>query len=345
MEITYEPNSAALAHVVAAPKEMLSVRVDNGVTRVKINSSSLSVIQECMRKAQYSLKEKWTSAEEPSTTVYGSAIHKALEIFYKGDPAERKLPSLDQLELMSYGHLLPHEENDLLLRAFRGFLERAEALKALPTEDKHSLQSGAYLMWHYFKTYLDDPYVAYVDAQGPFVEREFTFRLFEAHNLTIDYFGTIDLVVQNTQTGAILVTDHKTTSIVGNDFYNRLKPNHQYTGYLLGARTVYGLQTNEFFVNALQKKAKPVKPATPGPHFPRQITARDEADFEEFKDTVVSSVVSYVAAMKSDVWPLGNVNSCSMYGGCKYLSICSAPKQMRENILSAKYKKGVTSEA
>lgn len=345
MEVNYEPSSTELSHVIPTVKEMLSVTETNGVTRVKINSSSLALIQECMRKSLYSLKEKWTSAEEPSATVYGSAIHRALEIFYKGNPSERKLPSLEQLELMSFGNRLENEESDLLLRAFRGFLEKASALTILPAEDKHSLQSGAYLLWNYFKSYIDDPYVAYVDDRGPFVEREFTFRLFSAPSLEIDYFGTIDLVVQNIHTGAILVADHKTTSIVGNAFYNRLKPNHQYTGYLLGARTIFGLKTNEFFVNALQKKAKPVKPATPGPHFPRQITSRDESDYEEFRDTVVTAVVSYLAALKSGVWPLGHVAVCASYGGCRYLSVCSAPKSMRKNILDAKYKKGVASEA
>jgi hypothetical protein len=299
------------------------------------------VIQECLRKTKYLLNDKYSAEMESPATVFGSAIHKALEVFYLGAPEARKLPKLEQMELMSYGHKAEGEETDLLLRATRAFIEKAKPLEALPAENKRSIQNGVYTLWHYYKSFIDDPYIAYIDEQGPFVERGFTFRLYESNLIAIDYFGTIDLVVRHTQTGDILVCDHKTSSVVGTEFYNRLKPNHQYTGYLYGARQAFGLNTNMFLVNCLQVKEKPKTSRGTPPSFPRQITTRDDADYTEFRETVTQAVESYLAQMRAEEWPMGHVNACATYGGCQYLQVCSAPRQLRENILNAKFKRGV----
>ena len=320
-------------------KEMISVGIDekSGKTLVRINSSSLGVIQECLRKAKYLLLEGWRSNSESPATLFGSAIHSALEVFYRGDHKTRKLPKFEQMELMSYGHIVEGETSDLLLQATRAFIAKAEPLKLLPESDKRSIQNGVWILFHYFKTFLDDPYVVYHDEKGPFTERAFTFRLYEGASFIIDYFGTIDLVVKHTINGDILVCDHKTSSIVGNDFYNRLKPNHQYTGYLFGGLEACGLKTNSFLVNCLQVKPKPKTARGSEPHFPRQVTTRDADDYQEFRDSVVESVSRYLMSVKHNTFPLGHVNACAMYAGCQYLQVCSAPKSLRTNILNAKF--------
>lgn len=341
MEVKVDTSEIAPILIKTQPvKEMLSVREENGVRHVRINSSSLALLQECSRKSYYSLVEKWRSEVEGVATVFGSAIHKALEVFYKGEPSTRKLPTINQMELMAYGHRVDGEDTDLLLRATRAFVTEAQPLRELADGDKRSIPNGVWILWHYYNTYLNDPYVAHVDEHGPLVERDFTFRLFESRDLIIDYFGRIDLVVRNIETGMIHVADHKTSSVVGDDFYNRLKPNHQYTGYLMGAQKCLGLSTNEFLVNCIQVKPRPKTVRGTDPHFPRQITTRDEGDFREFVDTVVHSVVNHLACAKSGIWPLGNVNSCTLYKGCQYLSVCAAPRQLRENVLSSKFIKG-----
>jgi hypothetical protein len=332
--------SPSVVSVPVVPKEMLSVSEEGGKTKVKINSSSLSVIQECPRKAKYSLLDKWKPETEGPALAFGTAIHKALEVFYLGSPEERILPDLCDMELMACGHNVPGEEYSLLHRATRAFVDKAQVLSALPAEDKRSLQSGVWLLFNYFKSYLDDPYVAYVDDQGPLVERTFSFRLYEDETTIIEYFGTIDLVVRHRGTGDILVCDHKTSSVVGNDFYNRLKPNHQYTGYLLGAREALGIQTNSFLINCLQVKEKPKTVRGTAPHLPRQVTTRDEEDYAEFVAVVASAVSSFLAFRETGIWPLGPTNVCANYGGCSFLSVCSAPSSLRENILRSKFKQG-----
>lgn len=323
----------------AAPKEMLSVTREGDRTKVRVNSSSLGLIQECSRKAFYSLKEKWRPEFESPATLFGSAIHKALEVFYAGDIAERKMPKWEVLELMSYGHRTDGDDSDLLLHSVRAFVEKADPLKELPEFDKRSIQNGVYTLYHYFKSYIDDPYVAYVDDQGPFIERPFSFTLYQDNEMWIDYFGTIDLVVRHITTGEILVCDHKTSSVVGADFYNRLKPNHQYTGYLMGAKKVFGLTTDSFLINCIQVKAKPLTSRGTPPSFPRQVTTRDNDDYNEFTEAVVTNVSNWLRQNEYNNFPLGHTNACAMYGGCSYLTACSAPMTMRETILKAKFTK------
>lgn len=322
------------------PKEMISISRIGEKTKVRINYSSMDVIQNCLRKAQLLLHEKWKPAEEGPATLFGSGVHKGFEVFYSGNPAERKVFPLETYESMSCGHTVPGEDSELTLKAFRAFVNKVEPLSALPETDKRSPLNGAWIMWNYFKTFENDPYVAMVDEKGPLCERSFSLTLHEDDELIIEYFGTIDVVLQHHVTKEILVCDHKTTSFLGfggTSYFDRARPAHQYSGYLLGAREVFGLDTNTFMVSIVEVKARPKTTKGQGPSFPRQLTTRDEADFAEFKDAVVYSVKAYLAATKTGLWPLGPINACESYGNCTYRTVCATPKGIRENVLNARF--------
>jgi hypothetical protein len=327
------------------PKKMITVSESEGKTKVEINSSSLSVIQECLRKAQYSLLEKWKSETESPATVFGSAVHKAMEIFYSAPAEEREMIPLEELEIIA----ATRPERDwskepLLSHAVYEFAKRAEILSVLPDTDKRSLVNGAWILHHYFKSYLNDPYVIYEDASGPFIEREMTFRIYEDDSLIIDYFGTVDAVKVHRDTGHTIGVDYKTTSSLmgyggSGNYFEKEKPNSQYTGYLLALREAYKLDLTDFCVDIIEVKARPKTARGSGPSFPRQITSRNEDDFEEFRETVVKSVRDYLAAIESKSWPIGPVSACNLWGGCTYKQVCASPKSLRENILTAKFKR------
>lgn len=343
MEVKVDLSDAPVVIPRTGPaKEMISVTREGNRTKVRINSSSHGIIQECLRKGQYSLYEGWRSMHESPPTLFGSAIHAALEVFYQGLPEERILPSLDSLEILAYS---PMPKNaGLIERSVGAFVRKAEPLRPLQDSDKRSLSNGIWILYHYFKTHINDPYVAYVDDRGPFVERQFTLRLYEDKELIIDYFGTIDIAFKHVSSGLVIPGDHKTTSILSGygesaSYFDREKPNHQYTGYLLGARKCFGIDSYDFLVNVIEVKAKPKTSKGSAPSFPRQVTSRDEEDFKEFRDSVIISVGDYLAAIETGIWPLGHVNACSMYTGCQYRQVCASPKSLRETILNAKFTK------
>lgn len=320
------------------PKEMLTVRREGAQTLVRVNSSSLSLLQTCPRKSFYSLHEGWNPLAVQAPLVHGIAVHKFMQVFYTYQ-GPRTLPRdfSEVAPLLAHGHSAP--ESHFLYDALLAYVAAAEPLRNLPDTDKRSLSSGIWVLEHYARTYLDDQYVIHVDEKGPVVEREFEVVLWEDAKLRIVLFGTIDFVLKNKLTGEILTGDHKTSSQMGPDFFNRLKPNHQYTGYLLGAHRTLGVSSEHFLVNGIQSKSRPVTARGGPPTFTRQITRRDPADFAEFHFVVREAVGNYLRWLETDRWPLGNVDSCAQWGGCTFLDVCSAPTELRDNILQNKFTK------
>lgn len=321
----------------AKPKQMMTVQRDGNQTYVLINSSSLSILQTCARKAFYALSERWKSRQTSPALIYGSAIHKALELFYTHPSRERTLPAdLDDVApLLAHGHSAPTKH--FIYDAIAAFVVAADPLKMLPETDKRSVASGVWVLTHYFKTYLNDAYVIHTDAVGPVVERSFTCNLYDDAQLKIDLFGQIDFILRNEVTGEVLPGDHKTSSQLGYDFLNRIKPNHQYTGYLYGAQQTLGITGEHFLVNGIQVKARPVTTKAGPPTFTRQITRRSHRDIDEFRESVVEAVGNFLRWDARKSWPLGVVDACANYGGCQFLDVCGQPEALRSNILEAKF--------
>lgn len=342
MHVEFTPSESSLLLPAVKQKEMISVSKEGTKTLVRINSSSLGIIQECLRKAKYSLFEGWRSETESPATRFGSAMHKALEVFYKGDPEDRVLPTFEQVEGLAFGQPIPSTNNDLIYRAVASFVEEAQPLAALPETDKRSIPNGVWILHEYFKKFINDPYVAYVDAKGPFIERTFTLRWHEDDDLIVDIFGTIDFVFRNTQTGQLLPGDHKTTSALGfggSSFFDREKPNHQYTIYMAGASRLFGIESEDFMVNVIEVKAKPKTSRGSGPSFPRQVTTRTEEDFLELNEVIMKVVRDYLNAIYEDSWPMGGVDACQKYGGCQFKRVCSSPKSVRSSVLAAQFRR------
>lgn len=317
-------------------KEMLTITEADGQTVVRINSSSINILQNCPRKSQYELLEGWKSKSQSPALTFGSALHAALEVFYDAPRVDRQLPPNWQknIDMMAFGQQLPEEKDFLIYTATRKFIEAAEPLAALPDTDMRSIQNGVWILSNYFTTYTNDPYIVWKDSQGASViERRLEAPIFDTPTLKIILFGTVDVVLQNEHTGEILPTDHKTSSWVGKDFYNRIKPNAQYTCYVYLGQQCLGLTTDKFMVNCLGVKKRPTTARGTGPQFPRQVTNRTPEDIEEFIQTTITYVKQYLANREAGYFPMGSVDSCANYGQCKYLEVCSSPQNLRQTIL------------
>lgn len=332
------PDFSAVRPVVPpSPKEMLSVTRDGNQTVVRINSSSLGIMLSCLRKSKYVLEDGLKAKTEAPALTYGTAIHKALEVFYSHPKAARSFPKNfnDHSDVMAHGS--PAPEKHFLYDAISAFVTAAEPLRGLPDTDMRSIPTGIYLLQHYFKTYINDPYVIHCDDKGPMTERFCEAVFHEDEKLKVILFGTIDFVLKHEVNGNIIPGDHKTTSRLGNDFFIKCKPNHQYSAYIFLAQNALGINTEDFIVNALQVKAKPLTARGTPPSFARQVTNRTPEDLEELRQSVMFAVRAYLAAQESGVWPMGHVNECSSYGGCQFHDVCSAPANLRKNILEHKF--------
>jgi len=314
---------------------MLNVSKDSlGRIVVEINSSSLDLLQTCLRKADYILNQKLIYGVENDALCFGTSIHKALEHWYSLPMDQRLLAKGDeeQASLYAFGHALEAPEEGAL-ESIRQFCKaKWDVLSHVNENDKRSLHNGIKILKAYFKRYADDGLEVARDAQGPMIERAVEFEMFADDNLVIRYFGLIDVVLRNSVTGAYLITDHKTTSQLGAEFYSRCKPNPQYTGYVWGARECLGIDTNMFMVNGIQV-------AKTKHEFARQITTRNEEDFMELLQSTHEVTTRWLRALDAKSFPMSSPNPCSMYGGCNYLKVCEVPDSLKQNVINSIWSK------
>lgn len=315
------------------PKRMLEVFEKDGRTTVNINYSSLEMMQTCMRKAQYGLAEGWRGPESEAL-VFGSAIHKGIEVWYVHPRSQRTRISAECMDYQVTPFTdNPHAETCARCSSIDAFRNAGEALELLPPDNKRSLENGVEIMNNYCDEYLEDPFEVMRTKEGkPMIEIHGEARMYEDEKLIINYHGTLDLVLKDAHTGDVFVVDHKTTWQLGKDFYNRLKPNHQYTGYVWLGNQVLGLTTNRFLINGIQV-AKTKRALA------RQFTERSEEDFHELKSAVVYNVKNYLACMEKNMFPQNSPNPCTMYGGCTFRSVCDLPSSMRQQTLELSFER------
>ena len=282
-------------------KRMMEIdkRFDDPV--YKINSSSADIIHTCRKKAYYALNLGVRPKTESTALMFGSALHSGLEAFYASEASKRDF--------------------DAVIDAF---VARAAATKLveLPEDDKRSIKNGKKILAAYWKTYSDDPWVTVFDKTGPLVERSFEYKADYYEGLYIH--GQIDAILRNTETGEVVVVDHKTSSSLGTDFMNRIKPNLQFSAYAWAANKM-GLKVSRVMVNGIQV-------AKTKTDLVRVFTERTVADFKEMEETFFEARRLYDYSATYNVWPLNSL-ACSNWGGCPYKEVCSLPPQYRDNAL------------
>jgi hypothetical protein len=273
---------------------------ENGVWQ--INNSSLDLIQSCFRKAQYTFANPDIETGSKAT-AFGSAIHKAMEAYYMTPRPERSA--------------------DLMKAAFDKAAE--ESTIKLPQEgETRSVKSGHIILDAYHQTYGDDSFEIYADKDGPFVERSFSAVI----SPTVTFYGQIDLVLRNTVNGQLYLFDHKTTSSL-TGFADRATPNHQITGY------IWALRQNGIDIrNAILQGMKVTKFARSVPEFMRVEAYRTDEEIAEWTEWVQFTTGTWAAANESKVFPMNGSKACTLYGGCKFKDVCSAPSNMRSDLLA-----------
>jgi hypothetical protein len=272
---------------------MLELNADG---RVFINSSSAEIINTCLRKAQYSLQRNLRIEGESDALTFGTAIHAALAAFYNG-----------QRDLEYIQKIFEHEAKPL----------------AHLDNDKRSIANGKKILERYVATYENDPWTVYYDDKGPFIERSFELPL----TSEVSVHGTIDCILKNTETGELVVCDHKTTSVVS-DLINRAKPNLQFSIYAWAANKL-GIPVSRVMVNGIQV-------AKTKSDFVRVLTERTEEDFQEMEMALLDAVRRYKFASFMNIFPQ-NSASCSNWGGCQYRDICSLDAGFRETAIQQIY--------
>ena len=282
----------------------------NDKTIIRLNSSAMGLLRHCERKADWILNKGQPDLSSPAAD-YGSLIHKALAEYYQLNPNDR----------------FPETLVDIWNKVSETFEFKD------PNKTK---EIGQKVLFNYAKTYTGEAWrVVSLPEIGPAVEVpfEFKFGLINDEILKkqaeVYLFGTVDMIVQNVDTGEYAVMDHKTTKTIGTEFSSRWKPNHQMSAYIYAMNSYFKLPTNKAIINGLQI-AKTVQNTI------RIETTRNQSELTEFKQQVYHSASRlWEMSINPDGFrSFADSTSCSMYGSCKMLNVCSLPPELRAGPLS-----------
>ena len=319
------------------PKEMLSIRrALDGKDEIRINHSSYSLISACKKKAYFALERGLVKQHESEALIFGRAVHAALEVWYTASIEFRRNRSSlcnDSIALMESGQAPIAHGRCVRCAAISAFFRVAEPLRVLESSDKRSLRNGAQILEAYFDVYAEDPFEVLTDSIGPLCERTLEIVLTEDEETRVIFFGTLDAVLRNTKNGHIVLCDHKTTSALGQDFLQRIRPNWQYTAYMAAFRATYPEHDTRTFMSNGILVAKTKQ------SFARQFCEVDEGLISEWRISLLDLAYDWYARVKTKgPFPMNAPDPCCMWGACQYRTICEIPLNLQENVITANYK-------
>jgi hypothetical protein len=202
-----------------------------------------------------------------------------------------------------------------------------EAFVENPEDNKRTKSVAAKLLQLYHERYVDSSIKILAS------EMEFTLPIPDSG---IALIGRIDKVID--WGGAIYVMDHKTTSRLGAEFFNKIKPNMQFDGYVWAARQLGYPTCSGVVMDALLVAKGLIIPAQLAKLSPlgRDISERTDEDIEGYLNNVRRIVRDIGQCYIHDEW-YENTESCCDFNECPYRRLCKESGSVRESIVKADY--------
>ena len=155
----------------------------------------------------------------------------------------------------------------------------------------------------------------------------------------IEWTGIIDMLAE--VNGGLYVVDHKTTSIISQDFFDGFEIAMQPTGYFAAMKAAFpDLPIKGFMANvlacrkpvaAITKSGKPTS-SKPFEAFRRQYHYSDW-HVNEFKQDALALVEELFANVTNKFFPKKTQWCVGKYGKCPYFDVCSLPPESRMDML------------
>lgn len=263
----------------------------------------------CPRQFTFSALAKRVPSGSRSPLVFGGAVHRILERYYKSPDLHKAL----------------HDDTDNIIREESA--NYGPELDGLfdPKRNTNSLQT---LMYGYFQeTKIYGEYLKPITLPdgSPAVEVSFSIPLGRIFieglgEVTVMWEGRIDLIARDVRDGSYCIVDHKTCSMLGDTFAKQFERSTQFSGYLFAARYITKqlpeLPTlNSVCINAIcQKKVNEYK------HFRFSRPGWDE---EEFREEVLGKLQSYFSLPPVFGPFLSHRSACTTkYGTCTFFNVC-----------------------
>lgn len=272
--------------------------------------------QTCPAKYDLRIRQGWTSRGKSAALGFGGALHSGLAQWYKtGDLGQA---------LLSIGEVW-HDDQ--------------------PVDDFRTKEKCITTMIEYSKKYPTEGFTVVGGSENPMIEVPFTIELdglrvpfcgdwkgpdgvfhigcgmmqkgFNAvvcHHCNaelepIEYGGIFDGLIDFSEN--VFILEHKSTSVLGGQYFLQFKPNNQVCGYIWGAGKLSGKKVKGALVNAIGiYKAGATK-------FERDITSRSDVAIAEWKQSVQTTCAEIRFHERHGFWPLRTM-ACTLYGRCEF---------------------------
>jgi len=292
-----------------------------------IDNSTLERHVTCPRSAEYYILNKRETNVDKPALAFGGIFHKILEARY----------------LRGTDYITEADTNAMLLAAQEGF-----AAYSPPDDDFRNYGAAVAGIQHYAQTYPVEPWnILPVDGK-PAIEIGFAFPIGEVSiedtiwvkepngtvrqryvkSIIIVWKGRIDMVYISQ--GSIYGLDHKTTSIMGPQFFKEFELSHQVHGYAWAIEQLIGQRIRGFTINGLGFR----KPTRTGEQFTfkrHTIPIYDGLLDEWVKDTIYI-VSDFFEMCRRGYLPKHTKWCQGKYGACPYKPVCTLPTDAQRKI-------------
>lgn len=302
----------------------------------EIDWSSLESFLVCKRSSMWRLVFSRSTYQTPALT-YGSAMHAALEVYYRG-----------LTQGLTHVELLP----EMFLAGEHHFMQAPP-----PTGEWRSYGQFCENLQTYLKEELTKPLYPLKIGDQPMVELPFALPLGEVHldktlefteallvengvedtqplyvkKIFIVWTGVIDLV--NTHNERTWITDHKTTSVAGDNLFKGYEMSQQFRGYQWAAEKILGEPIQGVVANVLAGR----KPTKTGKSFEllRRFYPYPRHRIDEWPDNILALVEDFIHSLQTGKFPEETQWCINKYGVCPYFDVCAEAPENRMLMLGS----------
>lgn len=301
-----------------------------------IDNSSLEVFSTCARAAQYYICEKRESSEERSALGFGKRIHSILESRYRlntgvippsGDESGTAARMFATAQAVFADHVPTGEED------YRNFSTATEFISKY--NEFYPVEGFEILRLADGTPAIEIPFalpIGELEINGELLVRGLdggppTLKHFD--KIKIIWQGRIDMIVR--QNNGIYILDHKTTSMMGPNYFKEFDLSHQVYGYIHSASVLLNSPVAGFIVNALAIR-KPTKTGKAF-EFQRYPIHTEQGLLGEWLTDTMYLVSDFVEMARRGYFPKMTKWCVGKYGTCQYHHICGLPPHSRNIML------------
>jgi len=299
------------------------------------NSGWLEGLQSCHRLIEYKALYRRIAAGEKPSLNFGSCIHLCLEHRYRK---------------YGVGEVGPDFWNELST-IIQSFFDSHPS----PVDDWRTPNWALETMKRYMAKYpIEEFNLLYGPDLKPLIELPFTLPLYTHKSslgeIPVIYTGRIDLPsIVNKE---VWIGDHKTSSMLGGSFFDRMKRSAQQKGYCwafseLTKGTDVDIKITGYFINAIRTKEPPLYVNDPtrkqGKLNPEtwwtESLQREKyytypGMLEEWKTNTIELLEAFFWHYSRGYMP-EETTYCTLFGRCPYFDICTLAKDDRGTMLAS----------